>query len=470
MRIFGWSRGWTRAQLIGSALALATPIAVTAAEPAAPTPAVKTTEVAPVATDATPVPISTTIIESSDFLQETGSCTDGCCEIYDPCGVRCCACPPGRFWIRGEVLLWWLQGQNTPPLVTSSPAGTPVNQAGVLGAPGTTVLYGGDDINGSMLPGGRFTAGFWFDECQTVGIQSSFFFLANDANNFIAGSSGSTILARPFFDSNPAVNAQNSELVSYPGLLAGAVGVSSRSQLLGADALLRKNLCCHSCGGCDTCEDPCASCFSVPGLNCCRIDLLTGFRYMHLNDSLGVNENLTVTSQSGPFVPGTNILVNDYFKTNNNFYGYDIGGSMSCYKGRWFFDLTGRIAFGVNNRSATISGSTTSTVPGGSVTTTPGGLLAQPTNIGSYDDSVFSVVPEGQFNIGYQLTRHLRIYTGYTFLYFTNVARAGKQIDPNVNSSQIGGDPLNGPARPAFSFQDSGMWAQGINVGGELRF
>ena len=191
---------------------------------------------------------------------------------------------------------------------------------------------------------------------------------------------------------------------------------------------------------------------------------------MHLNDSLGVNENLTVTSQSGPFVPGTNILVNDSFRTNNNFYGYDIGSTLSCYKGRWFFDLTGRIAFGVNNRDVNIAGSTTSTVPGAGVTTVAGGLLAQPTNIGSYSDSVFSVIPEAQFNVGYQITRHLRLYTGYTFLYFTNVARAGKQIDPTVNSSQIGGDPLVGPANPAFSFKSTGLWAQGITFGGELRF
>jgi hypothetical protein len=143
---------------------------------------------------------------------------------------------------------------------------------------------------------------------------------------------------------------------------------------------------------------------------------------------------------------------------------------MSIYRGRWFLDLTGRVALGVNNRSATIAGNTTTTVPGGNTTTTAGGLLSQPTNIGTYNDSVFSVIPAVQFNLGYQVTRNFRVYTGYTFLYFSNVARAGNQINTNVNSSQIGGDPLVGAANPTFAFKSSGLWAQGITLGGELRF
>src|SRR4051794_31004468 len=48
----------------------------------------------------------------------------------------------GRIWADGEFLLWWMKGAALPPLVTASPSGTPGTQAGVLGAPATSVLFG----------------------------------------------------------------------------------------------------------------------------------------------------------------------------------------------------------------------------------------------------------------------------------------------------------------------------------------
>jgi hypothetical protein len=52
---------------------------------------------------------------------------------------ECCSwyCQPDEstFHFRVEHLQWWSTGMNLPPLVTMSPPGTPVNQAGVLGAP-----------------------------------------------------------------------------------------------------------------------------------------------------------------------------------------------------------------------------------------------------------------------------------------------------------------------------------------------
>ena len=47
-----------------------------------------------------------------------------------------------RLWFRGEALLWWTRGGQTPPLLTTSPGSTPQAQAGVLGQPNTTILFG----------------------------------------------------------------------------------------------------------------------------------------------------------------------------------------------------------------------------------------------------------------------------------------------------------------------------------------
>src|SRR5262245_27258846 len=64
---------------------------------------------------------------------------------------------PGCLWAEAEYLLWWMKGAALPPLVTASPAGTPSTQAGVLGAPGTTVLFGGNSVNDEVRSGMRFT-------------------------------------------------------------------------------------------------------------------------------------------------------------------------------------------------------------------------------------------------------------------------------------------------------------------------
>src|SRR5215475_15781876 len=39
------------------------------------------------------------------------------------------------FWAEADVLAWSVKGDHLPPLVTASPDGTPLFQAGLLGAP-----------------------------------------------------------------------------------------------------------------------------------------------------------------------------------------------------------------------------------------------------------------------------------------------------------------------------------------------
>ncbi len=70
----------------------------------------------------------------------------------------------GRFWVTTEALLWWMKGERLPPLVTASPAGTPLNQAGVLGAGNTTVLFGNSIVNNNVQGGWQINTGFWLDQ------------------------------------------------------------------------------------------------------------------------------------------------------------------------------------------------------------------------------------------------------------------------------------------------------------------
>src|SRR6476659_9640207 len=55
--------------------------------------------------------------------------------------------PIDRLWGGAEYLLWWVEGQRIPALVTTSPPGTPLAQAGVLGLPGTSALFGHSRMN-----------------------------------------------------------------------------------------------------------------------------------------------------------------------------------------------------------------------------------------------------------------------------------------------------------------------------------
>src|SRR5260370_38490640 len=61
----------------------------------------------------------------------------------------------GQFWVEMEYLAWSVKGDRLPPLVTTSPAGTPPAQAGILGSPGTTVQFGDSSVNGGCRSGGR---------------------------------------------------------------------------------------------------------------------------------------------------------------------------------------------------------------------------------------------------------------------------------------------------------------------------
>jgi hypothetical protein len=347
-----------------------------------------------------------------------------------------------------DVLLWWMSGARVPPLLAASPPGTPRAAAGVLGAPGTTVLFGGDQVNQDLRVGGRVTAGMWLDCEQTCGIEAYFFEVGTRATGVAAGTPN--IVGRPFLDVPPGT--QNAELVNFPGIVSGTAQASASSGgLIGAGFLGRCNLCC----GCNY-----------------RLDFLAGYRFLYLSDRVGVNENLVSTDPTqATALLGTNILLSDRFSTQNTFHGLDVGLAGDYRWGRWIVDGKTRIALGASHEVADIFGSTTVIAPGFAPVSAPGGLLALSSNSGHHTRDIVAFVPEVNARLGYQLTPHMRLYAGYTFLFWNQVLRAGDQIDLAVNPALLP-PPIPGaaPARPAFNFNGTGVWAQGIDLGLELRF
>jgi hypothetical protein len=337
-----------------------------------------------------------------------------------------------------------------PPLVTTSPVGTPRELAGVLGVPSTTVLFPDDVISNPERSGGRFTIGFWFDREQLIGLESTSLFLAERSLRFLDGSNGVPILARPFFDVLSGMEA--SELVAFPGVLAGNIAVTTSSQLWGTELNLRTN-CWRGCFW--------------------HVDWLAGVRFLGLDDNLSIAEGLTVPAGTGALA-GSSILVQDSFSTHNLFVGGQTGLDVGFSRGRWSLDLLAKVALGNTHEQATISGYSQFAVPGLPVSVQQGGLYALPTNIGHFSRDRFAVVPEAGVTIGFQITRYLRALVGYSFLYNSAVIRPGQQIDRGVNvtqlPSQVGPGTLVGPARPAPILQGTDFWAQGLSFGLELRY
>jgi hypothetical protein len=310
------------------------------------------------------------------------------------------------------------------------------------------VLFGGSPVNGDLRVGGRVTAGFWFDCDQTCGIEAYFFQLGTQAQGFRGGSPAN--LGRPFV--NAATGASDAELISFPGFLDGTVAANASSgSLAGAGVLGRCNLCC----GC-----------------CYRLDGLAGYRYLTWSDRVGITENLTSTDPTQKVAPlGTNIILVDRFHTTNQFNGGDVGLAGEVRWNAWALLGTARVAMGSTYERADINGLTTVTVPGVAPVTNSGGLLALSSNSSSHSRDVFAVVPEVDVRLAYQVGPHLRVFAGYTFLYWSRLIRAGDQIDLVVNPALLPPHvPGALPARPAFSFQGTSIWAQGIDLGLEFRF
>jgi len=397
----------------------------------------------------------------NDINSACGVPSGDCGLTAEACGSSCSTLcgPPGRFWIGAEWLYWTAKGNYLPPLATSAAPGTPRPGAGALGRDGTGLLIGNQGVNDDWRNGLRLRGGVFLNQAQTIGVEGEFLFLGNSSQTLQAGSNGSNIVTRPIinnvvqdqvggpFRAVPAF--QDSELVSFPNTLAGTVTVNSTNQFIGGGVNGLLNLLCT----------PCA-----------RLDFLLGYRYLNLTDDLTIVENLRALP--GNPRNGTTFVVQDRFRTENNFHGVNLGFNYERRMNRLFFGVRASVALGVNNSVVEIDGSTTSTTPAGVRRTSPGGLLTQPSNIGRYEDSSFAVVPEIGFRMGAQVTDHFRVFAGYNFLYWNNVTRTGEVIDLRVNGSQI--PPRNiaqtGNLFPVYEPRKTDFWVHGVSVGAEFRY
>lgn len=381
-----------------------------------------------------------------------GSCGDGCCGdavgSWRPCLTLCF---PRSGWVSAEYLGWWQTGMDLPPLATTSVGGAvpPAGQAGVIGHPQTRTLFGGDEVLDDGFNGGRLQFGLWLDQCRTWAVAGEFFGLSSRSEGFSASSNGDRVLTRPFINVLDGLN--DAQIVAYPGIANGSLSAVATSELQGAGFHFRRQTNSHTgCGGGLLCTG-CSMFHS-------RTDMLFGYRFLQLDESVGINELVNGVNPVGVF------RINDQFDTVNKFNGFDMGMNYQRTRGPWSLDLLAKLAIGNTNQRVSIRGTTV--IDG---TAHQGGLLAQPSNIGTYSRDRFTILPELGAKVGFQLTHNLKLTGGYTMIFWSNVVRPGDQIDLGVNPDQLPPAIGNGsPARPEFVFRDSDYWVQGLSFGGEF--
>ena len=385
------------------------------------------------------------------FIVDEAPVDHAACNACDTCADYVCPSSeelsyrPSRVWGRAEYLGWWVDGMDTPPLVTTSPDDTPREQAGVLGEAGTEILFGGSGLCSDGRSGGRFQLGMWLDPCDTHGVEATYLALGQETETFAGSSDEFTILARPFFDIENGVQA--SRLIAYPDFSSGSVSVAADTEFKGVEVLFRQ-AAVRSCSS--------------------NLDFLLGWRWAQLDDTLRIEES-TLSGDDHP-APNTAIDLLDRFDTENSFHGLEFGVSLQRRMSAWWsFDVLGKTAIGNTKSVADVFGQTTTTA-NDETTVTAGGLLAQPTNMGRYNRSSFAGISELQITLRRQIHVGLELTFGYTLIYWSDLARAGDQIDSDVNLSQRPPGPLVGAPRPEFEFRPTNFWAQGMNIGLHYRF
>lgn len=357
-----------------------------------------------------------------------------------------------RTWVSGEYLLWWVRKAPSPgPLLTTGNPTSPT--AGRLDDKSTVVLAGNGDVGFGAFSGGRLGFGRWLDDDATVGFEVSGFLLEQRAVSGGGSSSAAGLPVLAFPTTNPNGTA-SAYYISSPGAqagpFAGRVAISTASRTWGAEA---------------------NGVFNAWREGGQSLDFLVGFRYLGLQEDLQDH-----VFSIGTTFPSINVG-NDSFTTRNNFYGGQAGARWSWHgDGKLSADVTGLLALGATDQIVSIDGTNVITSPGVAPIAFRGFVYAQPSNIGQFHHTDFSVVPQVQLKLGYDLTSSIRLSLAYDFLFWSDVARPGEEVDRVVNISQTpplgygGGNALVGPARPSPMTNHSDFWAQGVSFGIEFKW
>ncbi len=369
----------------------------------------------------------------------TGDCS-GSCGSSDSALISGCGNKSTQYWVNVESLLWFGQKRNLPVVVTSAPQGV----LPVAGDPNVVNEVGGTDgLSSGLLTGYSLSGGRYLDDCQKIGIGGRVFGIFQNVQSRTLTSDGSTSIGIPFY--NTLIGAEDAYLVAARTannvpISSGTVTARADLNMLGAEA---------------------SGYFLLGRSSDHRVDLVSGYTYNKLKDSMSLVSS-SVNEFTGDLIQdGTVFTTNDLFEAENNFHGAHIGMLSSVVHKRISLSTLAKVSFGSMAQTVSVRGFTDQSVhnPG----SFPGGILTQQSNITEFSRNTFAFLPEMKVKMGYSLSDNIQMTVGYSFMYWSSVALAGNQIDRTVDISQaLGGAASN---RPAFSFDDSGYWMHGVDLG-----
>ncbi len=336
-------------------------------------------------------------------------------------------------WATAEFLMWFTPNRSTPALVTTSDPGTlPILPLQGAANPNNVATVFGDPIQGEISGGFRGDYGKFITD--RVGIGGRFWVLAENDDSYIGGGDGTNFsIGRPFFNTN--TNAEDSLLVALAGTFTGSVEASSSLNIMALEAYSRIRFGCAKNA---------------------KLDFLAGYSYFDIDDTLSITST-TITNATA-----RTRTYNDFFSAGNKFNGGQTGFEMVMNRGRWTVRSLTKVHLGNMEQTVRIGGNSSDQTAPAPAVLTSGGLLAMG-NQGSYERNVFAFVPEANFKLGYRFRDHVTLSVGYSFIYFDNVALTGDVVDRSVDGTTLNTGVF--ASRPAFNFDDSSLWVQGIDLG-----
>lgn len=355
-------------------------------------------------------------------------------EAYDIFFPAC-----SRYWVTADYLYWKMKDTpKAPALVIGTSLDIPVFTPDDFGA---VTLIGDESINNEWRSGLRLSAGTYLDPCEMWGVEASYFFLPSQTHkNSVSadGRPGSPVISVPY------INALNCAPSIIPIAFNGQSGSAKFKLKNWMQGFELNGLC------------------SLPWNCFSKVGFIAGFKFWNYQEDLSFE-----TTASSTTTGALTLSSKDTFKTRNNFYGAQIGLSFDYLCNCFYVNLKGKLAFGGMYRKVDINGSFTQlTLP-----PAPAFIFASSaTNIGKHRKTVFSVIPELDFNIGCELWRCLRLQLGYTFMYVSNIGYATRQINNVLNPNFFPGGSGTGVKEPKPLNKNSNFYVHGLNVGLEYSF
>jgi hypothetical protein len=394
---------------------------------------------------ALPIESSYGKVGDSSFPLSSGYASDG------PCGTSCNSVPAGRgsfrnavcddgndIWMKAELLLWFPQARNTPPLGVA--AVDPVDL--FADAPGATVFN--DPFGNGLTPGFRGDVGRYFAD-GLFGLGGRVWVLGDDSETFQYTSPGNTpFFGVPFFQLDPGspLGVGEDTVIVTGGGAQGSVVARSALSVVAAELYGRALV--------------------GEGKNH-RFEMIGGYSHFNITDEF----DLRVVQQT----IALDTIFNDAFRTRNEFHGGQIGNELSLRRGRWTASSLTKVHLGTMAQRVSATGNSVTQIPGVPPTVTQDvneGLFARGDALETRSQNLFTFAPEMNLKVGYQFRDHVNFHVGYSFIYWSNVALAGEQMDRNlfVDSTNLG---ATGPGR-YNPIRSDGFWVQGIDLGMTLEF